>query len=147
MEVEPKLTVLEISLHSDGQNIITTIYSKVTNNDVYLNWNPFCPREWKQEKQLFVIKNNFLIWVVKKTLKKEKEKIDNRNNANKIKHTVQIDAQLQSEGKSCLFLLRYQGEKGLHLTKSLKTKLKSLLHSTVKANIGFTSKNSAYIFK
>ena len=100
----------------------------------------------KQEKQLFVIKNNFLMWVVKKVLKKEKEKIHNRNNGNKIKHTVQIDAQLQGKAKSCSFPLPSQGEKCLHLTKSLKRKLKSLLNSTVKENIGFTGKNSAYIF-
>ena len=35
-----------------------------------------------------------------------------------------------------MLLLPYQGEKGLHLTKSLKRNLKSLLCSTVKANIG-----------
>ena len=46
----------------------------------------------------------------------------------------------KSKDKSHLLLLPYQGEKVLHLTKSLIGNLKSLLPSTVKANIGFTSK-------
>ena len=126
MEVESKLTFLDIPLHIDGHNIIKTVYRKMINNDAYLNWYPFCPREWKQEKHFFVIKNNFLLWVVKKIREEEKETIDNKNNANENKHTVQKNAKLESKSKSRLFLLPYQGEKGFHLTRSLKRKLKSL---------------------
>ena len=46
-----------------------------------------------------------------------------------------------------MLLLPYQGEKGLHLTKSLKRNLKSLLPSTVKANIGFTGKKLSTCFQ
>ena len=46
-----------------------------------------------------------------------------------------------------MLLLPYQGEKGLHLTKSLKRNLKSLLCSTVKANIGFTGKKLSTCFQ
>ena len=109
MEVESKLAFLDILLHRDGHDIITTVYRKVTNNDVYLNWYSFCPKEWKRGtfrslvqrayiicssshllkeelkhlEDVFVMKNNFPIWVVKKILKEEKEKMDNRNNADK----------------------------------------------------------------
>ena len=140
IEVELKLAFFDILLHRDGHDIITIVYRKVTNNDVYLNWYPFCPRECEQgtfrflvqrayiifssshllKKELkhleddSVMKNNFPTWVVKKILKKEKEKINNRNNADKNKHTIQM------------LLLPSQGEKGLHLTKSLKRNLKRL---------------------
>ena len=143
------------------------------NSDVYLNWYSFCPREWKQGtfrslvqrayiicssshllkeelkhlEDVFVMKNNFPIWVVKKILKEEKEKIDNRNNADKNKHTIQTDVKFESKDKSHLLLLPYQGEKGLHLTKSLKRNLKSLLSSTVKAILALQVKNSAHVFK
>ena len=173
MEVESKLAFLDILLHRDGHDIITTVYRKVTNNDVYLNWYSFCPREWKRGtfrslvqrayiicssshllkeelkhlEDVFVMKNNFPIWVVKKILKEEKEKIDNRNNADKNKHTIQTDVKFESKDKSHLLLLPYQGEKGLHLTKSLKRNLKSLLQNTVKANIGFTGKNLSTCFQ
>ena len=109
------------------------------------------------------MKNNFPIWIVKKILKQEKEKIDNRNKADKNKHTVhtdekfeskgknhllmlpvRTDAKFASKGKSYLLMLPYQSEKGLHLTKLLK---KSLLPSTVEANIGFTDKKLSTCFQ
>ena len=93
------------------------------------------------------MKNNFHIWVVKKILKKEKEKTDNRNNADKNRHIIQTDVKFESKDKSHLLLLPYQGEKGLHLTKSLKRNLKSLLPSTVKAILALQVKNSAHVFK
>ena len=37
------------------------------------------------------MKSNFPIWVAKKILKEEKEKMDNRNNADKNEHTIQAD--------------------------------------------------------
>ena len=101
----------------------------------------------KHLEDVFVLKSNFPIWVVKKILKEEKEKIDNRNNADKNKHTIQTDVKFESKDKSHLLLLPYQGEQGLHLTKSLKRNLKSLLPSTVKANIGFTSKKLSTCFQ
>ena len=92
------------------------------------------------------MRNNFPIWVVKKILKEEKEKID-KNNADKNKRTIQSDVKFESKDKSHLLLLPYQGEKGLHLTKSLKKNLKSLLPSIVKANIGLTGKKLSTCFQ
>ena len=73
--------------------------------------------------------------------------MDNRNNADKNEHTIQADVKFQSKDKSHLLLLPYQGEKGLHLTKSLKRNLKSLLPSTVKAILDLQAKSSAHVFK
>ena len=67
--------------------------------------------ELKHLEDVFVMKNNFPIWVVKKILKEEKEKIDNRNNADKNKQTIQTDVKFESKDKSHLLLLPYQGEK------------------------------------
>ena len=86
------------------------------------------------------MKNNFPIQVAKKILKEEKEKMDNRNNADENKHAIQTDAKFESKDKSHLLVLPYQGEKDSHLTKSLQRSLKSILPSTVNANIGFTGK-------
>ena len=87
------------------------------------------------------------IWIVKKILKEEKEKIDNRNHADKNKLATQTDVKLESKDKSHLLLLPYQREKGLHLTKSLKRNLKRLVPSTVKANVGFTGKKLSTCFQ
>ena len=131
MEVESKLAFLDILLHRDGHYILTTVYRKVTNNDVYLNSYSFCPREWKRRafrylaqrayiicssshllkeelkhlEDVFVLKNNFLIWVVKKILNEEKENINNRNNADKNMYTIQTDVKFESKDKSHLLLL------------------------------------------
>ena len=72
------------------------------------------------------MKNNFPIWVVKKILKEEKEKIDNRNNTDKNKHTIQTDVKFESKDKSHLLLLLYQGEKMLPLNKVVEKKFKKL---------------------
>ena len=50
--------------------------------------------------------------------------LDNRKSADKNNHTLETDVKSESEGKSHLFLLPYQSEKGLHLTKSLKKNYK-----------------------
>ena len=44
MEVASKLACLDILLHRDGRDIITAVYRKVTNNDVYLKWSSFYPK-------------------------------------------------------------------------------------------------------
>ena len=66
--------------------------------------------------------------------------VHNMKNVDKSNPTVQTDAKLERKDKSHLLLLSYQGEKGFHLTKSLKRTLRRILPSTVKANIGFTGK-------
>ena len=103
--------------------------------------------ELKHLEDVFVMKNNFSIWVVKKIVKEEKEKIDNRNSADKNKHTIQADVKFEDKDKSHLLLLPYQGEKSSHFAKLLKRNLKSLLHSKVKANIGFTGKKLSPCFQ
>ena len=61
MEVESKLAFLDILLHCDGHDIITTVYRKVTNNDVYLNWYSFCPREWKRGTFRSLVQRAYII--------------------------------------------------------------------------------------
>ena len=38
-----KLAFLDVMLCRDGENIVTSVFRKVTNADVYLNWNLFVP--------------------------------------------------------------------------------------------------------
>ena len=63
--------------------------------------------ELKHLEDVFVVKNNFPIWVVKKILKEGKEKIDYRNNADKNKHTIQTSVKFESKYKSHLPMLPY----------------------------------------
>ena len=43
-EVNSKLAFLDVLLLRKGKNIITTVYRKVRNSDIYLNWNWLCPQ-------------------------------------------------------------------------------------------------------
>ena len=43
-----KLAFLDFMLCRDGENFVTTVYRKVTNADVYFNWNSFAPHSWKR---------------------------------------------------------------------------------------------------
>ena len=61
--------------------------------------------ELKHLEDVFVLKNNFLIWVVKKILNEEKEKINTRKNADKNMYTIQTDVKFESKDKSHLLLL------------------------------------------
>ena len=54
---------------------------------------------------------------------------------------------LKGKIKSHLLLLSYQSEKSLLLTKSLKSNLKRLSPSTVKAKVGFTGKKLSTCFQ
>ena len=46
-KVNSELEFLDALLLREGQNIITTLYRKVINSDIYLNWNSFCTQSWK----------------------------------------------------------------------------------------------------
>ena len=71
MQVESKLAFLDILLHRDGHEVITTVYRKVTNNDVYLNWHSFCPREWKRRTFKSLVQQAYIICSSSHLLKEE----------------------------------------------------------------------------
>ena len=93
-------------------------------------------------------KTPFPKWVVCKILKEEKEKHDHINNLDGLNEiNERVNENLGNEDKHHLLLLPYQGEKGLHLAKSLKRNLRKLLPSTVTAKIGFTGKKLSACFQ
>ena len=55
---------LDVSLHREGSNIITNVYRKLTNKDMYVRWNHFTPVGSKKERlqnahSLFAQQTNF----------------------------------------------------------------------------------------
>ena len=54
----PFLDVLVIRKNND---IETTVYRKLTNNDIYLSWNSFPPKSWKRGTSRTVIKRAYVI--------------------------------------------------------------------------------------
>ena len=141
-ELNSKLVFSDVLLLREGQNVVTTVYRKVTNSDIYLNWNLFCPQSWKRgtlkslvqrahligstedllktelnhiQKVLLEI-NDFPLWVIKQIFPEEEQKYKHQNiedNDSNVRNT-------KSGNKHHLFVLHYQGEQGSRLVKSLK---------------------------
>ena len=153
----------------DGENIVTTVYRKVTNADVYLNWNLFCPHSWKRGtlktltqraymicsttefldtelkhlEEVFVEKNNYPKWVFRQIFT-QVEFIHDSNLSPPTIETIEVPTnENETLTKKHMLLLPYQGDKGIRLTKSLKIDLNKDLPNNVKTQVTFTLKNLA----
>ena len=86
-----KLAFLDVMLSRDRESIVTTVYRKITNADVYINWNLFAPHsckrgtlktltqraymicsttelldtEIKYLEKVLVVKNNYPKWIIR----------------------------------------------------------------------------------
>ena len=47
-EDKGKLLFLDVLIQRMGNSIVTTLFRKLTNNEIYLNWNVFAPDTWKR---------------------------------------------------------------------------------------------------
>ena len=47
-EDKEKLLFLDVLIQTMGNSIVTTLFRKLTNNEIYLNWNVFAPDTWKR---------------------------------------------------------------------------------------------------
>ena len=103
-EVNSKLAFLDVLLPKEGQNIKNIVYRKVTNSDIYLNWNSFCSQSWKQAtlkplvqrrhlicltddllktelnhiQKVFLEMNDFPLWVIKQIFAEKYQKTNNK---------------------------------------------------------------------
>ena len=161
-----KLAFLDIMLCRDGKNIVPRVYRKVTSADVYLNWNSFAPRSWKQGtlktltqraymicsttelldtehkylEKVFLEKNNYLKWVNRQLL----TQIKFINGSNLSSPTIETKEVLANENetvtKKHMLLLPYQGDIVIGLTKSLKRNLNKHLPNNVKSQVTFNGR-------
>ena len=161
-----KLAFLDIMLCRDGKNIVPTVYRKVTSADVYLNWNSFAPRSWKQGtlktltqrayticsttellntehkylEKVFLEKNNYLKWVNRQLFTKIKF-INGSNLSSPTIETKEVPAnENETVTKKHMLLLPYQGDIVIGLTKSLKRNLNKHLPNNVKSQVTFNGR-------
>ena len=133
---------MDVLLLREGQNIITTVYRKVTNSNIYLNWNSLCPQSCKQGtlkslvqrthlicsaedllktelnhiQKVFLEINDFPLWVIKQIFAEEEQKYKHQNIENNDSNVINTE-----NGNKChLLVLPYQDEQGPRLVKSLK---------------------------
>ena len=71
------LPFLDVLIRRKGNSVLTTVFRKHTNNDIYLNWNAFAPDTWKRgtlktlvERAYIVCSTNELLLMELKYLEK-----------------------------------------------------------------------------
>ena len=143
-EDKGKLPFLDVLIQRMGNSIVTTIFRKLTNNEIYLNWNVFAPDTWKRgilktlverayivcstnellpkELKYFVNvfreTNNYPHYVIQQILKQVQDE-QNQQNVN-IPTAVTADETNANRKKEILLLVSYQGKKGDYVIKSMK---------------------------
>ena len=143
-EDKGKLPFLDVLIQRMGNSIVTTIFRKLTNNEIYLNWNVFTPDTWKRgilktlverayivcstnellpkELKYFVNvfreTNNYPHYVIQQILKQVQDE-QNQQNVN-IPTAVTADETNANRKKEILLLVSYQGKKGDYVIKSMK---------------------------
>ena len=143
-----------------GNKIETTVYRKITNNDIYLNWDSFAPVTWKRgtlktmfnrayivcstdyhlKKELdhlryaFEKHNNYPKWIIKQVAKQVKDQVIQSN----ADGAPTIANEFPSNSKSITLLLPYTEQKGEHLIRSLRKDMHRTLAENVQTSTCYT---------
>ena len=151
----------------DGENIVTTVYRKATNVDVYLNWISFASHSWKRGtlkiptrrayivcstaelldtelkhlKKVFVEKNNYPKWVPRQVFTQAKF-INDSNLSPPTIETIEVPGnENETVTKKHMLLLPYQGDKGIE--PNLKKNSISIFLITFRHKLHLLVKNLA----
>ena len=159
-EVNSELAFLDVLLLREGWNIITIIYRKVTNSDIYLDWYSFCPQSWKRGTLKSLVQrahlicstedllktelnhiqkvsheiNDFPLWVIKQLF----AEVEQKNKYQNIEGNGSSVINTESGNKRHFLVLPYQGEQESRLVKSLERNISKLLPETTQLGFGFT---------
>ena len=70
-EENSKLPFLDIMLCRKDDKLVSSVYRKSTNNDIYMNWHSFAPKTWKRGTLKSLTERAFLICSTEKLLNEE----------------------------------------------------------------------------
>ena len=76
-EKDHKISFLDVLILRNGNSIETTVYRKLTHNDVYSHWNSFSPNGWKVGTLKTLLLRAFVVCSNKQLLNKEIEHLRN----------------------------------------------------------------------
>ena len=154
------ISFLDIELLRVGENIETRVFRKPTNTDLYIHWQSFAPLQWKHCTLKTLVYRSYIICSNEKHLHSELKylrKVFHQNNGyphwfiNRVFDKVPDDFTRQqtvyplsetavlNDTRKQTLLLPCAEKSGCTLVKSLKTHLKKILPSNVKADIVYTS--------
>ena len=132
-----KLPFLDAILIKKGNNIVTTVFSKETTNNIYLNWKCFVPTTWKRGTLNALVDCAYLIYSNIELRKKEIDhlkKVFHEKNDYPKWAINQILKEVEEKHKTSVNnVLSYQGQKD----NFIKKRLKPLLPYNVKTDLSF----------
>ena len=70
-EDKGKLLFLDVLIQRMGNSIVTTLFRKLTNNEIYLNWNVFAPDTWKRGILKTLVERAYIVCSTNGLLPKE----------------------------------------------------------------------------
>ena len=148
LEINKKISCLDISLIRKNDILETTIYRKSTNNGVYLQWDFFAPKNWKWSTLRSILTRAYKICSTKELLHEEL-KCTERGFIEINGHPKWVVNQLKKECKlvndkynqnietkndnntitttTYMLVLPYKGKKGEKLINSLNKHVKKVL--------------------
>ena len=165
-EKDNTIPFLDILVIRKPGKIETTVYTKKTCTDLYMNWYSFAPKSWKWEtlktlvqkthincstekhlkenlnhiKNTFNEINNYPQWVITKIFKKIKEMTPSEKE-------IQVKEDENISIKNHLLVLPYQGEKGIQTVNSKKRYVNKIPPENVKVQTAFIGKRLSSCFK
>ena len=76
LEINKKISFLDVLLIRKNDTLETTIYRKSTNNGVYLHWDSFAPKNWKRSTLRSILTRAYKICSTKELLDEELKRIE-----------------------------------------------------------------------
>ena len=76
LEINKKISFLDVLLIRKNDTLETTIYRKSTNNGVYLHWDSFAPKNWKHSTLRSILTRAYKICSTKELLDEELKRIE-----------------------------------------------------------------------
>ena len=76
LEINKKISFLDVLLIRKNDTLETTIYRKSTNNGVYLHWDSFAPKNWKRSTLRSILTRPYKICSTKELLDEELKRIE-----------------------------------------------------------------------
>ena len=161
-EENDQLPFLDVLLHRSGDNILTSVYRKKTNSDLYIHWESFAPSNWKtgtirtlvrraynvcsnqclldQEIEhlttVFQEKNGYPKWIIDKVVNEVRTAHELSTNHEQVEST---ENENETERIEKLLIIPYAGTVGCNIMKKMKKDIKQILPENVTTQIVYTS--------
>ena len=139
MEDNGTISFLDVLIKCTGNQFQTTVFRKPTNNDIYLHWNSFAPKKWKQGTLRTLILRAFTIcsndehfkneiYYLRKAFTKTNgypnwffdQVYNNITQERNIEQNIETRDGGSTETSETVLLVPYQGEVGDNILKSIK---------------------------